>query len=74
MAIGAHTRRLDSPACCAAGGGRRDTGSGEDTGDGGRAGANVGAGGGQLVRKTLVRLKEAKVLRIASLLVFPKPG
>ena len=33
-----------------AGGGRRDTGSGEDTGDGGRAGANVGAGGGQDVR------------------------
>ena len=34
---------VHSPAYCAAGGGRRSMGSGEDTGAGGHAGADVGA-------------------------------
>ena len=55
-----------------AGEGRKDTGSVEDTGDGGRAGANVGAEGGQLVRGTLVGLGGAKVLRIASVPCLPQ--
>ena len=46
-------------------------GSVEDTGDGGHAGASVGAGGGQLVRGTLVRLGVAKVLREASVPCLP---
>ena len=54
-----------------AGEGRKDTGSVEDTGDGGHAGASVGAGGGQLVRGTLVRLGVAKVLRVASIPCLP---
>ena len=43
---------VHSPAYCVAGEGRRDKGSGEDTGaHGGHAGhANVGAGGGKLFR------------------------